>query len=132
MDFFTWDILGTMAGATFAVAILTEVTKGIPLISKLPTQVWSLILAFIVLIGAQAATGTGCHGHSDAGHWRPGSAERCAGKPGGKRRLRPSGSSQERPEDGLIKSAAIISGDAKSSRLRSLCAGSWTQTRLSI
>lgn len=58
MDFFTWDSLGTMAGATFAVAILTEVTKGIPLISKLPTQVWSLILAFIVLIGAQAATGT--------------------------------------------------------------------------
>ena len=47
-----------MAGATFAVAILTEVTKGIPLISKLPTQVWSLILAFIVLIGAQAAMGT--------------------------------------------------------------------------
>lgn len=58
MDFFTLDILGTMAGATFAVAILTEVTKGILLISKLPTQVWSLILAFIVLIGAQAATGT--------------------------------------------------------------------------
>lgn len=58
MEFFTWDILGNMAGATFAVAILTEVTKGFPLISKLPTQVWSLILAFIVLIGAQAATGT--------------------------------------------------------------------------
>lgn len=58
MDFFTWDILGNTAGATFAVAILTEVTKGVPLISKLPTQVWSLILAFIVLIGAQAATGT--------------------------------------------------------------------------
>ena len=58
MDFFTWDILGTMAGATLAVAVLTEITKGIPGIRKLPTQVWSLILAFIVLIGAQAATGT--------------------------------------------------------------------------
>lgn len=58
MDFFTWDILGTMAGATLAVAVLTEITKGIPGICKLPTQVWSFILAFAVLIGAQAATGT--------------------------------------------------------------------------
>jgi len=58
MDFFTWDILGTMAGATLAVAVLTEITKGIPGIRKLPTQVWSFILAFAVLIGAQAAAGT--------------------------------------------------------------------------
>lgn len=58
MDFFSWDILSTMAGATFAVAILTEITKGIPGISKLPTQVWSFILAFVVLLGAQAAMGT--------------------------------------------------------------------------
>ena len=58
MDFFTWDILGTMAGATLAVAVLTEITKGIPGIRKLPTQVWSFILAFAVLVGAQAATGT--------------------------------------------------------------------------
>ena len=58
MDFFTWDILTTMAGATFAVAILTEITKGIPGIQKIPTQVWSFILAFIVLVGAQAAMGT--------------------------------------------------------------------------
>ena len=55
MDFFTWDILGTMAGSTFAVAVLTEITKCIPGIRKLPTQVWSFILALIVLIGAQAA-----------------------------------------------------------------------------
>lgn len=57
MDFFTWEILSTMAGATFAVAILTEITKTIPGIRKLPTQVWSFILAFGVLIGAQAAMG---------------------------------------------------------------------------
>lgn len=56
MDFFTWDMLGTMAGATFAVAILTEITKNIPGITRIPTQVWSFILAFIVLVGAQAAT----------------------------------------------------------------------------
>ena len=58
MEFFDWNVLSTMAGATFAVAILTEVTKGIPGIGRIPTQVWSLILAFVVLIGAQAAMGT--------------------------------------------------------------------------
>lgn len=58
MDFFTWEILTTMAGATFAVAILTEITKNAPGIRKLPTQLWSLILAFMVLVGAQAAMGT--------------------------------------------------------------------------
>ena len=58
MEFFNWEILTTMAGATFAVAILTEITKGIPGIQKIPTQVWSFILAFIVLVGAQAALGT--------------------------------------------------------------------------
>lgn len=58
MEFFNWEILTTMAGATFAVAILTEITKGIPGIQKIPTQVWSFILAFVVLVGAQAALGT--------------------------------------------------------------------------
>ena len=57
MDFLTWETLGTMTGATFAVAILTEITKNIPWINKIPTQIWSLILAFAILIGAQAATG---------------------------------------------------------------------------
>ena len=58
MDFFNWETLSTMAGATFAVAVLTEITKGIPGISKIPTQVWSMVIAYIILIGAQAATGT--------------------------------------------------------------------------
>ena len=53
LEFFDWAILGTFAGATFAVAILTQFTKSIPGISKVPTQVWSYILAVIVLIGAK-------------------------------------------------------------------------------
>lgn len=56
MEFFDWTVLGTFAGAVFAVAILTQITKGIPGISKIPTQVWSYILALVVLIGAQAFT----------------------------------------------------------------------------
>lgn len=54
MEFFDWSILGTFTGSVFAVALLTEITKGIPGISKIPTQAWSYILAVVVLIGAKA------------------------------------------------------------------------------
>ena len=58
MEFFDWNILGTMAGAMFAVAILTEITKNIPGIKKIPTQLWSYALAVVVLIVSHAALGT--------------------------------------------------------------------------
>jgi hypothetical protein len=58
MEFFDWSILGTYAGAMLAVSILTELTKSIPGINKIPTQLWSYILALIVLIGSQAVGGT--------------------------------------------------------------------------
>lgn len=58
IEFFTWDILGTMAGAMFAVALLTEITKSIPGIKKIPTQIWSYILSVAVLIVSHAALGT--------------------------------------------------------------------------
>lgn len=57
MEFFNWDILGTMAGAVTAVGLLTEITKGIPGIRKIPTQAWSYILALVVLIASQAVVG---------------------------------------------------------------------------
>jgi hypothetical protein len=56
MEFFDWSILQTMAGAMFAVAILTELTKDIPGIRKIPTQIWSFVLALGVLVAAQAFT----------------------------------------------------------------------------
>lgn len=58
IEFFTWDTLGTMAGAMFAVALLTEITKSIPGIKKIPTQIWSYILSVAVLIVSHAALGT--------------------------------------------------------------------------
>ena len=58
IEFFTWDLLGTMAGAMFAVALLTEITKSIPGIKKIPTQIWSYILSVAVLIVSHAALGT--------------------------------------------------------------------------
>lgn len=56
MEFFDWGMLGTFAGATFAVAIVTQLTKGVPVISKIPTQIWSYILAAVILVSAHAFT----------------------------------------------------------------------------
>lgn len=53
MEFFDWSMLGTYAGAIMAVGILTQLTKGIKLIEKIPTQIWSYALSLIVLILAQ-------------------------------------------------------------------------------
>lgn len=53
MGFFDWSVLATFAGAVFAVAVLTQITKGIPGIVKIPTQLWSFILALVVLMLAQ-------------------------------------------------------------------------------
>lgn len=58
MSFFDWGFLGTFAGALAAVALLTELTKNLPFINKIPTQLFSWILGFAVLILAQAFAGT--------------------------------------------------------------------------
>lgn len=57
MNFFDWGFLGTFAGALAAVALLTELTKNLPGIKKIPTQLFSWILGFAVLILAQAFAG---------------------------------------------------------------------------
>ena len=56
-EFFSWDDLGTYAGAAALVALITQLTKGLPYIAKIPTQVWSYILAVLVLIASQVFTG---------------------------------------------------------------------------
>ena len=54
MEFFDWSLLGSHAGAVLAVAVLTQITKGIPGIVKLPTQLWSYVLALVTLLLALA------------------------------------------------------------------------------
>lgn len=56
INFFDWTSLGTIAGAVFAVAVVTQITKHIPGINKLPTQLWSYLLAACVLLLSQAFT----------------------------------------------------------------------------
>lgn len=59
MEFFDWGMLRTFGGAVLAVAVLTQLSKEIPGIKKIPTQVWSYILALAVVLGAQAFGGEG-------------------------------------------------------------------------
>jgi hypothetical protein len=55
--FFTWDTLATLAGATAAVALITQFIKNIPFLAKIPTQVVSYILACLILAAATLFTG---------------------------------------------------------------------------
>ena len=56
-DFVSWDVLATYAGAVAMVNVLTQATKGIVGISKIPTQLWSYALALLVLYCAFFFTG---------------------------------------------------------------------------
>lgn len=49
LTFFDWSMLGSMSGAVLAVAVLTQLTKNIPGIAKIPTQIWSYLMAAVVL-----------------------------------------------------------------------------------
>lgn len=53
MEFFDWNMLNTYAGATMAVAYIVELTKELPVISRIPTQVWSYLVALATLLLAQ-------------------------------------------------------------------------------
>lgn len=50
MSFFDWSDLGTFAGALAAVVLLTELTKSLPGIRRIPTQLFSWLLACGILI----------------------------------------------------------------------------------
>lgn len=49
MIFFDWNALGSFAGSALAVAVLTQMTKELPLLCRLPTQLWSYLLALATL-----------------------------------------------------------------------------------
>ena len=52
MEFFDWNGLGSYAGAAAAVGVLTQLTKDVPGIRRIPTQLWSYLLALITLLMA--------------------------------------------------------------------------------
>ena len=58
MEFVTWEMLATHAGALAMVLIVTQFTKNLGFIAKIPTQVWSYIVALLILYPANFFIGT--------------------------------------------------------------------------
>lgn len=56
-QFFTWATLGTYAGAVLATTLVTQMLKGVSFIDKLPTRIFSYIVAAVVLVLAHVFTG---------------------------------------------------------------------------
>lgn len=50
--FFTWSILGTYAGAVLATSLLTQFFKEMGFLARVPTRVFSYIVALAMLLGA--------------------------------------------------------------------------------
>ena len=52
MEFVDWPTMATYAGAMAMVLIITQVTKNLKYIKKIPTQLWSYLIALVVLYPA--------------------------------------------------------------------------------
>ena len=48
-QFLTWELLGTYSGTLGMVLILTQLTKALPGIQKIPTQLYSYLVALAVM-----------------------------------------------------------------------------------
>ena len=57
-EFLTWEVLLTFTGLVTTTYMVTEFTKEIPLIKKLPTKYWSYIIALILLFAVNLVTGS--------------------------------------------------------------------------
>jgi len=57
-EFFTWSSLGTYAGAVLLTTLVTQLIKGIGFIARIPTRIVAYVIALIVLLAANAASGT--------------------------------------------------------------------------
>ena len=53
-EFVNWGSLGTYGGALTMVMLLTQFSKELPFVHRIPTQLWSYILAFAVLTASHA------------------------------------------------------------------------------
>ena len=57
-EFLTWEVLLTFTGLVTTTYMVTEFTKEIPLIKKIPTKYWSYIIALILLLATNLVTGS--------------------------------------------------------------------------
>ena len=49
-QFLTWEMLGTYSGTLGMVLIMTQLTKGLPGIRRVPTQLYSYLIAVVVMV----------------------------------------------------------------------------------
>lgn len=49
-ELFTWQMLGTYAGCTAAVGLITQFIKGVGGLSRVPTQLVSYVLALVLMM----------------------------------------------------------------------------------
>ena len=54
--FFTWGDLITYGGAVMAVLIITEFTKDLPGIRRIPTRIWAYLVSLVLLVPAAIFT----------------------------------------------------------------------------
>jgi len=57
LNFFDWTYLGTFAGTMTAVSLSTEGIKDMPFFKKIPTQIVSWVLAFLIILLSELFTG---------------------------------------------------------------------------
>ncbi|HOR12829.1 MAG TPA: hypothetical protein PKX46_02795 [Clostridia bacterium] len=55
-EFFTWSSLATYAGATLATTLFTELLKEVGAIKRIPTRLFSYIIAVVLLVLASLFT----------------------------------------------------------------------------
>lgn len=56
-EFFTWSSLATYAGATLATTLFTQLLKEVGFIKRIPTRLFSYIIAVVLLFFATLFTG---------------------------------------------------------------------------
>ena len=55
-QFFTWSDLITYGGAVMAVLIITEFTKELPGIRRIPTRLWAYLVSLTLMLAAVVFT----------------------------------------------------------------------------
>lgn len=56
-EFFSWASLLTVSGATAVVTLFVQLTKELGFVAKIPTQLYSYLVAVLVLLAATIFTG---------------------------------------------------------------------------
>jgi hypothetical protein len=56
-EFFNWEMLGTYAGCTATVGVITQFVKGVGVLNRIPTQIVTYVLALVLMLLASVFTG---------------------------------------------------------------------------